>query len=170
MIKAKADYFFEISWEVCNKVGGIYTVITSKIQQMLLHYKSNYIAVGPYFAEKNIDDKFKQKTPPDFLKEAFENLHKRGIKCYFGEWLVDGDPQAILVDYSDYSKNVNELKKNLWENYQIDSMKSQYHDYDEPMVWSTCVGIMLEEVKKNLKMKKLLHSAMSGWQAVHCYI
>ena len=165
MIKAKADYFFEISWEVCNKVGGIYTVITSKIQQMLLHYKSNYIAVGPYFPEKNIDDKFKQKTPPDFLKEAFENLHKMGIRCYFGEWLVEGDPQAILVDYSDYSKNVDELKKSLWENYQIDSIKSQYHDYDEPMVWSTCVGIMLEEIKKNLKNEKIVaqcHEWMAG--------
>ena len=24
------DYLFEVSWEVCNKVGGIYTVIATK--------------------------------------------------------------------------------------------------------------------------------------------
>ena len=24
------DYIFEVSWEVCNKIGGIHTVISTK--------------------------------------------------------------------------------------------------------------------------------------------
>ena len=73
-MKTKADYFFEVSWEVCNKVGGIYTVITSKVQQMLDYYKFNYYVIGPYFPDKQISDKFQQLTPPDFLKQAFDHL------------------------------------------------------------------------------------------------
>ena len=35
MMTKKADsYLFETSWEVCNKVGGIYTVISTKVSSM----------------------------------------------------------------------------------------------------------------------------------------
>jgi glycogen synthase len=169
-IKKEADFFFELSWEVCNKVGGIYTVITSKIQQMLKHYKFNYYTIGPYFPEKNITDKFKLADPPKFLKESFEKLHLMGIKCHFGKWLVDGEPNTILIDYSDYTYKVNEIKGQLWDNYQIDSMNSKYHDFDEPMIWSTCAGILLEEIKKRLPSKKIVlqcHEWMAGGALLH---
>ena len=42
-IKPKADILFEVSWEICNKVGGIYTVVKSKAAQMVDYYKENYI-------------------------------------------------------------------------------------------------------------------------------
>ena len=155
-MKTKADYFFEVSWEVCNKVGGIYTVITSKVQQMLDNYKFNYYVIGPYFPGKHIADKFQQMTPPDFLKDAFEKLHEMGINCYFGSWLVDGEPNAILIDYNGYQKNNDSIKAGLWETFKIDSLNTEYHDFDEPMLWSTCVGILLEEIKKRLPDKKIV--------------
>jgi hypothetical protein len=41
------DYVFESSWEVCNKVGGIYTVLSSKALTLVQkfakgHEKSEY--------------------------------------------------------------------------------------------------------------------------------
>ena len=159
-----ADYFFEVSWEVCNKVGGIYTVITSKILPMLKYY-SNYYAIGPYFPGKNISDKFQEKEIPDFIKEIFENLHKIGITCHFGVWLTEGEPNTILVDYSNYQHNLNNIKKENWDNYKIDSLDTQFHDYDEPILWSTCVGMLLEQIKNKLGEAKIaaqFHEWMAG--------
>lgn len=136
-------------------VGGIYTVITSKIQQMLQAYKFNYFAVGPYFPGKVGADKFHESVPPDFLKDIFEELHKEGIYCYYGSWLIDGEPNAILIDYSKYQYKLNDIKKEYWEKFKIDSLNTQYHDYDEPMLWSTCVGILLEKIKAKLAGKKI---------------
>jgi glycogen synthase len=164
-MKTKADYFFEVSWEVCNKVGGIYTVISSKAQQMLDFYKFNYYVIGPYFPGEPIADKFKQMTPPDFLKHAFERMHSLGINCYFGNWLIDGEPNTILIDYSNYQNNRNIMKSKLWESFKIDSLNTQYHDYDEPMLWSTCAGILIQEIKEYLKDKKIVaqfHEWLAG--------
>ncbi|MCM2325910.1 MAG: glycogen synthase, partial [Candidatus Woesearchaeota archaeon] len=150
-----ADYFFEISWEVCNKVGGIYTVITSKVQQMLQAYKFNYYTIGPFFPGKNTAGEFQQKEPPEFLKNAFEELHRMGITCIYGTWLTDGEPSTILIDYSGYKYKINDIKKEYWDMFKIDSLHSQFHDYDEPMLWSTCVGVLLEKIKIQLGEKKI---------------
>ena len=39
----KPDYVFEVSWEVCNKLGGIYTVVSSKAPLMKEKYDDNFI-------------------------------------------------------------------------------------------------------------------------------
>ncbi len=164
-MEAKADFMFEVSWEVCNKVGGIYTVVASKILPMQKFYKAGYFAVGPYFPGKTKPDVFKEESPPDFLKDVFENLLSQGIKCHFGKWITDGDPNTILIDYSGFTHKDNDMKKEFWEKFQIDSWGSKYHDYDEPMLWSYCVGIMLEQVKNKLTGKKIVaqfHEWMAG--------
>ena len=164
-MEAKADFMFEVSWEVCNKVGGIYTVVASKILPMQKFYKAGYFTVGPYFPGKTKPDVFKEESPPDFLKDVFENLLSQGIKCHFGKWITDGDPNTILIDYSGFTHKINDMKKEFWEKFQIDSWGSKYHDYDEPMLWSYCVGMLLEQVKNNLTGKKIVaqfHEWMSG--------
>ena len=41
-------YLFEIAWEVCNQVGGIYTVIRSKVPTVIEQWgKDNYFLIGP---------------------------------------------------------------------------------------------------------------------------
>ena len=55
-MEAKADFIFEASWEVCNKVGGIYTVVKSKAAQAVAQYKENYFLIGPYFASKALGE------------------------------------------------------------------------------------------------------------------
>ena len=78
-MKADADYLFEASWEVCNKVGGIYTVVKSKAFLMKENYK-NYFLIGPYIKHKAAVS-LTEKNPPDFLKESYDELEKQGIKC-----------------------------------------------------------------------------------------
>jgi len=97
-MKAEAKYLFEVSWEVCNKVGGIYTVVSSKAARMKEFYGDNYFLIGPYFQNKRIQE-FEEKEPPKFIQKIFVELNKEGIQCYFGKWLVKGEPNAILIDY-----------------------------------------------------------------------
>ena len=41
------DYLFEVSWEVCNKVGGIYTVIATKSLYLKQQLHKHHILIGP---------------------------------------------------------------------------------------------------------------------------
>ncbi|MBR9677016.1 glycosyltransferase [Candidatus Woesearchaeota archaeon] len=161
-LKANADYLFETSWEVCNKVGGIYTVITSKIKLMSEYY-TNYIPIGPYVKEK-AKFNFKEEKPDKIFAKAFKELEKRGVKCYYGKWLTSTEPITILVDFQNYNHNANNIKKWLYEKFGIDSMGAPF-DFDEPIVWSYCVGLLLELVSKELKGKKAVlhcHEWMAG--------
>ena len=58
----KADVVFEVSFEVCNKVGGIYNVIKSKAAQMMKKYK-NYYAIGPYYPDKAAKETINEVCP-----------------------------------------------------------------------------------------------------------
>jgi glycogen(starch) synthase len=163
-MQTKADYLFEVSWEVCNKVGGIYTVIISKLIPILKTYKDSYYAIGPYFPVAKSGE-FKEKPAPDFLKSIFSEMQKIGIKCYFGTWMVDGEPNAILIDYSKFTYKTNDIKGKLWESFKIDSLNSEFHDFDEPIVWSYAAGILLEKIKSSLGNKNIVahcHEWLAG--------
>lgn len=139
----KSDFLFEVSWEVCNKVGGIFTVVQSKALQTMNHYGGNYFLVGPYFLKKSFG-MFQEKLPPESCRIAVEELRKEGIECHFGTWLTKGNPNVILVDFVNYAKNKNDIKRALWDAYQVDSLNTEYFDFDEPVVWAWAVGRLIE--------------------------
>ncbi|HLC62631.1 MAG TPA: hypothetical protein VJI52_06460 [Candidatus Nanoarchaeia archaeon] len=159
----KADILFEISWEVCNKVGGIYTVVKSKSAKMIEVYHDNYFMVGPYFAAKAMGE-FEEELPGEFFKESFEELKKSGIICHFGKWLIEGSPSAILIDFVNYKSKTNDIKKDLWDWYKIDSLRAP-QDYNEPVVWAYTVGMLLEKISKyhgSQKTAAHFHEWLSG--------
>ena len=163
-VKPRADFVFEVSWEICNKVGGIYTVISSKVGPMMNCYGSHYFAVGPFFP-KNLRGVFEEKAPPEDLKNIFGRLEKEGIKCYFGKWLIEGEPNTILVDFSSFSYKTNEIKKELWEKFQVDSLGTVFYDFDEPVVWAYACGRLIEEFRNEKKDKIIVgqfHEWLSG--------
>ncbi len=152
-IKPEASLLFELSWEVCNKVGGIYTVITSKASQMVDYYQDGYFLVGPYFPDK-AKGQFEEKDPSNDFKAVFDKLEKQGIKCHLGKWLIQGEPQTILIDCSGFYNQAEEIKKRLWKSYQIDSLGAG-DDFNHPLVWSWAAGKLIEETAKLLKRKKI---------------
>lgn len=137
----KANICFEVSFEVANKVGGIYTVIKSKAAQMQRHYKQ-YFLIGPYFKEKAQFD-VDIKEPPKLWKAIFDDLRKEGIECYWGTWLIESRPNVILVDSKKLAPEKDNWKRFWWERFQIDSLESGW-DFEEPMIWSTAVGRLIE--------------------------
>ena len=162
-MEKKADILFEVSWEVCNKVGGIYTVVKSKAARMVERYGNNYFMVGPYFASKAIAE-FQEEMPNDFCKAPFEELKKAGIICHFGKWLSEGAPLVILIDFVNYRYRINEIKRELWDWYKIDSLRAA-PDYDEPVVWAYAVGMLIEKLSSCYSDKKIVahfHEWLSG--------
>ena len=88
MVSPKANILFEVSWEVCNKVGGIYTVVKSKAELINNAYEEYYL-IGPYI-DKDARESFNEKAPPEMFAKIFNELSVQGIKCRYGEWLIKG--------------------------------------------------------------------------------
>lgn len=161
-LKPQADLLFEVSWEVCNKVGGIFTVLSSKAQQMKKHYKSGYFLVGPYF-ENASRSNFRTGETPEEFRAVFEEMKNVGVNCYYGQWLIEGDPNVILLDFQGYVGHLNEIKQEFWNLYGVDSLQSGW-DFDEPLVWSYVVGMLMEKLRAavNKKMVMQAHEWLSG--------
>src|SRR3990172_9691749 len=104
---AQAEVCFEVSWEVCNKVGGIYTVVQSKILPMQQYYKDKYFLIGPFFPKK-IYGIFEEDAPADECKACFDGLRKEGIEVHCGPWITQGSPKVLLIDFEKLSPQKNE--------------------------------------------------------------
>ena len=162
MIEPKAEMLFEVSYEVCNKVGGIYTVLTSKAALMKEKYKE-YTTIGPYYAEKaNVG--LEQLPVPQELAKIFEELKSEGIECIYGKWQVPGEPNTILIDFRNVVGQADSIKKELWDNFSVDTLFGS-GDFIEPMIWAWSVGRLLEKVGQNNSSKKIVahfHEWLAG--------
>ncbi|MBR9692620.1 hypothetical protein GOV07_01670 [Candidatus Woesearchaeota archaeon] len=158
----ETDILFEVSWEVCNKVGGINTVLKSKAGVMQDRYKQ-YILIGPYFEKKAMLE-LERKEPPKAVAKALDSLKKNGIECHYGTWQVKGEPTVILIDFSRLTEKKDELKAQLWESYEIDSMGASW-DFEEPVIFSAAVAQVLNALEKAMGKKKVVahfHEWMTG--------
>lgn len=161
--KPKADFLIEASFEVCNKVGGIYTVITSKSQLMQSYYKDNYLLIGPYFEDKAKID-LEECQAPEIIKRVIDELKDEGIICHFGKWQIEGEPNVLLIDFKGKLSEADGFKGKLWEDYKVDTLGSGY-DYIEPMIWSLCIGRFIqkfEEVSGKEKIVSHFHEWLAG--------
>jgi len=157
-----ASYLFEASWEVCNKVGGINTVLKSKAALMAQRY-ANYVMIGPYF-ERNANLELEQAEAPPPIKEAMERAGAAGIPCVYGAWQTKGEPNVILVDFSGLVAKKDELKARLWESDKVDSLGAGW-DYEEPVVFSAAVALLLDFLGETLAGERIVahfHEWMAG--------
>ncbi len=162
-VSIKADYMFEVSWEVCNKVGGINTVLKSKIPQTTARYGNNWCLVGPYFHNK-VKGEFEERPIPDIYHDIVNDLRKSGLVLHYGKWLTEGNPNVILLDFQPLMAKKDEIKRLLWESFQIDSMNSGY-EFDEPTVWSWAAGMAIEKFARVHPEKKItcvFHEWLAG--------
>ena len=152
------DYIFESSWEVCNKVGGIYTVLSSRAKTLQDRMKDRIIFIGPDFWKEKESPYFKEDKAlfADWQWEAKE----AGLHVRIGRWTVPGNPVAILVDFVPFFGKKNEIYGWLWEHYQVDSLHA-YGDYDEASMFSYAAALVVESFYKyylNEKQKVVYHA------------
>ena len=134
------DYIFESSWEVCNKVGGIYTVLSTRAKTLQNLLKDKIIFIGPdvikeenpYFTEDN-------KIFSDWNAQT----KKEGLVLKIGRWNVPGRPIAILVNFNQFYKDKNSIYTWTWEHFQVDSLHA-YGDYDEASMFSYAAAKVVE--------------------------
>ena len=138
------DYIFESSWEVCNKVGGIYTVLSTRAKTLQNAMRDRIIFIGPDLAEAN--DLYFNEDRSLFV-EWKKQADKEGLGVRVGRWNVPGEPVAILVDFTLYYKNKNEIYTKLWEVYKVDSLHA-YGDYDEASMFSYGAAKVVESFYK----------------------
>lgn len=135
------DYIFESSWEVCNKVGGIYAVLSTRANTLQEAMNDRIIFIGPdcwhdkeciYFTED-----------PTIFSEWKEIASENGLKIKIGRWNIPGRPIAILVDFEQYYAIKNEIYTKLWQDFKVDSLHA-YGDYDEASMFSYAAAKVVE--------------------------
>ena len=135
------DYIFESSWEVCNKVGGIYTVLSTRAKTLQDKIKDRILFIGP--------DCWHEKTCPYFteddtlLSDWREAAQENDLFFKVGRWNIPGEPIAILVDFEPYFEKKDEIYGKLWEKFQVDSLHA-YGDYDEASMFSYASALVVE--------------------------
>ena len=136
------DYIFESSWEVCNKVGGIYTVLSTRAKTLQEALQDKIVFIGPDFWKKEQESPYFKEDKTLFANWQSE-ANKQGLKVRVGRWTVPGEPIAILVDFNPYFEKKDEIYGWLWEHYQVDSLHA-YGDYDEASMFSYAAALVVE--------------------------
>lgn len=135
------DFIFESSWEVCNKVGGIYTVLSTRAKTLQDKMKDHILFIGPDCWHAQKSPYFTEDTTlfTDWVRHAAEE----GLILKVGRWKVPGNPIAILVDFEPFYTKKNEIYAKCWELFQVDSLHA-YGDYDEASMFSYAAALVVE--------------------------
>ena len=137
----RPDYIFESSWEVCNKVGGIYTVLSTRAKTLQEVMKDCIIFIGPDVWKENACPYFKEDK--SLFAEWQWEAKEQGLHVRVGRWTIPGEPVAILVDFNPYFEKKDEIYGWLWEHYGVDSLHA-YGDYDEASMFSYAAALVTE--------------------------
>ncbi len=164
------EYLFESSWEVCNKVGGIYTVLSTKAHTLQRSFKDKLIFIGP--------DVWTDTNAPDFIEDDvlfadWKTYTKttENLKVKVGRWNVPGTPPVILVDFKPFFKEKDSFFFSMWESFRVDSIHA-YGNYDESCIFAYAVGKVIESFYhfyklENKKVAALFNEWMLGMGALY---
>ena len=157
------DYLFEVSWEVCNKVGGIYTVIATKSLYLKQQLHKHHILIGP-------DVWMDTESNPDFTEDNhLYSLWKaqaasEGLRVRLGRWNVPGRPIAILVDFKQFLTRQNDILTEYWKRFGVDSITGNW-DYKENVLFGYAAGHVIESFYRfNLGAADKVVAQFHEWQ------
>lgn len=156
------DFIFEASWEVCNKVGGIYTVLSMRAKTMQERLKDQIIFIGPDCTKDAENIYFKEDK--SLFAEWVQVTNDEGLSIKVGYWDIPGLPIAILIDYTSFFAEKNEFYSNLWQQYKVDSLHA-YGDYDDSAMFSYAAAKVVESYYRHylLNHKNVIFHA-NEWQ------
>ena len=162
--KLNPSVIFETSWEVCNKVGGIYTVLSSRANTLQQSHADKVFFIGPDVWQGKENPLFKENKR--LLTKWKKAAAEAGVNARIGRWNVPGAPIAILVDFQPFFEVKNDIYAEAWDAFKVDSLHA-YGDYDEASMFSYAAGKFVEAVVKAelLKGESIIYQAhewMSG--------
>ena len=109
---------FEVAWEVCQQLGGIYTVIRSKVPSIVEQWGSRYCVIGPYNPATS-QTEFEEVQPSAMFRDIIQLLNEQGIEAHYGHWLITGRPRALLLNHRSVMPQLGWIKYLLWEHHNI---------------------------------------------------
>ncbi|XP_040293747.1 glycogen [starch] synthase, liver isoform X2 [Bufo bufo] len=160
---------FEISWEVTNKVGGIYTVIQTKAKITVDEWGDNYFMMGPYY-EQNVRTQVEICDPPlPALKKAMDALQSQGCQVYFGRWLIEGSPYVLLFDIGSAAWNIDRWKGEFWEACNV-GIPFNDREANDALLFGSLTAWFLKEfdIDKEAGERQIYHRYCMERASAHC--
>ena len=148
-VSLRPDYLFEVSWEVCNKVGGIYAVLSTKAATLKKELGDNLIFIGPDIWAGSESPFFDSTASVPELDEWARKASQDNLHVRVGRWKVPGEPLVVLVDFRPLYAEKNAFYGQVWEWYGVNSMAA-YGDYDEGCTFAHAAALTIESLYKHL--------------------
>ncbi|MBP5689823.1 MAG: alpha-glucan family phosphorylase [Bacteroidales bacterium] len=157
------DYLFEVSWEVCNKVGGIYTVIATKALHLASELGRHHILIGPdVWMHRAANPDFKEDTT--LFRSWRQQAAAEGLRFRVGRWNIPGSPVAILVDFKYLLPQSDDILTKFWKDFGVDSISGNW-DYRECALFGYAAGRIIESFwNANLSEADKVVAQFHEWQ------
>ncbi len=163
--KLSPDFIFESSWEVCNKVGGIYTVLSTRAKTLQEAMPDKVVFIGPDFWQGKENPLFIEDKK--MWKSWTAKARKEGLEVRVGRWNIPGQPCVVLVAFNKYFPMRDQLYANLWEYAKVDSMNG-YGDYDEANMFSYAAGLVVESFYRHSLEKTCMNVVYQAHEWMTC--
>ena len=157
-----SNYLFEVSWEVCNKVGGIHTVVATKAHKLREQYEDRHILIGPDVWRDSVDN-------PEFIEDKVlfgtwrKKLADRGLRVRIGRWNIPSNPIVILVEHTAFIVKKDEIYAEFWEKFHLDSISGAW-DYTESALFGYASGVVIESfIAYNLSNESKIIAQFHEW-------
>lgn len=164
----KKKFLVEVAWETCNQVGGIYTVIRTKVPAMVEKWEQDYLLLGPYFT---------QTAAAEFEPLAIDEetavgrtimwMRDLGMDVHYGNWLITGKPKIVLFDIESLMKDVDDIKGRIWENHKISTLGVD-ELVNQTIVFGEMIRLFLSQLTTENKAKSDIVVHFHEWMASTC--
>ena len=163
--KIRPRLLIEIAWEVCNQVGGIYTVIRSKVPAMVEKWGDDYFLLGPYFPDKALAE-FEPIADLDdsILGKTVRKMREMGFDVQYGYWLVTGKPRIVLFNFHSLYDRLDQLKYDLWNHHQLSTLNAE-ELVNQVVAFGECVRVFLNELSKDHSGRYDITAHFHEWMA-----
>ena len=164
----KKKFLIEVAWETCNQVGGIYTVIRTKVPSMVEKWGNDYLLLGPYFAQTAAAEfeplPVGDETP---LERAILWMRDQGLTVHYGNWLITGKPKIVLFDFASIYDQVNTIKGRIWDNHKISTLGVE-ELVNQTIALGEMIRLFLGQLAQENKSKTNIVVHFHEWMAATC--
>lgn len=164
----RKKFLIEVAWETCNQVGGIYTVIRTKVPSMVEKWGNDYLLLGPYFAQTAAAEfeplPVGDETP---LERAILWMREQGLTVHYGNWLITGKPKIVLFDFASIYDQVNAIKGRIWDNHKISTLGVE-ELVNQTIALGEMIRMFLGQLAQENKSKSNIVVHFHEWMAATC--
>ena len=164
----KKKFLVEVAWETCNQVGGIYTVIRTKVPSMVEKWGEDYLLLGPYFPQTAAAEFEALPVTDDTpVGRAILAMREKGLQVHYGNWLITGKPKIVLFDIASMYDQVDAIKGRIWDNHKISTLGVE-ELVNQTIALGELIRIFLSHLASENKAKKDIVVHFHEWMASTC--